>query len=218
MLIAYTAIFGDTEDELQQLPSFDEGVECHAFLGGVTTPRIDKTGWVLQPPVFFHPDNRRRARMHKVLAHQLFPDASRTLWLDGCLTPRIDPALLAKTYVKRHDFCTFRHGDRNCIYREAEACIQLEKDFPQVICAQMDRYRAAGFPRNCGLAETTALLRKHNTRTARFNEHWWSELSQGSVRDQLSFDYVMWSLEMSYNKFPGRPWNSGFFSWISHWT
>jgi len=38
----------------------------------------------------------------------------------------------------------------------------LKKDSKDVIEAQLKRYKAEGYPKNAGMAETGIILRKHN--------------------------------------------------------
>ena len=63
---------------------------------------------------------------------------------------------------------------------------------------QVDRYRKAGYPADNGLVSGAIIFRKNASPTVKkINEDWWREIESGSVRDQLSFDYVAWK-----NTFP----------------
>ena len=42
--------------------------------------------------------------------------------------------------------------------------------------------------------ETGILLRMNTNRVHYFNDIWWSEIQNGSLRDQLSIPYVVWKL------------------------
>ncbi|MCK5604185.1 DUF616 domain-containing protein [Candidatus Pacearchaeota archaeon] len=138
------------------------------------------------------------ARWHKTHPHILFPGKT-TLWIDGNQIPygNID------TVLSQLPFGSFKHPKRDCIYDELEACIRQRKDDPEIMRSQIEKYRNAGYPRNNGLAETCCLLRDSSINNIQFNEAWWSEIENHSYRDQLSFNYVMWKLGMSYNNIPG---------------
>ena len=138
------------------------------------------------------------------MSHVLFPEADVTLWVDCGLVPILDPAQLAETYLADHDLCTFRHSRRDCAYAEAEACIRMDKDDPEVIRRQMLRYHRVGYPYHNGLAETGALLRRRKDLVNVFNETWCEAIDKGSVRDQLSFDFCCWNLGLRYSVFPGK--------------
>ena len=79
-----------------------------------------------------------------------------------------------------------------------KACTGQHKDDPDIMRKQVDRYMQAGYPEHHGLVETTVLLRWHTPRVAEFNAAWWTELTNGSLRDQLSFNYVAWKQRMAY--------------------
>lgn len=219
-LVVYTAIFGSIHDQLREIKGApDNGsVGYHAYVDGVTEPTPHHTGWELRPAVWEHATNPRlRARRHKLLSHQLYPEMEYTLWVDGCLTPIQNPWDLVELYFKRpqHLFL-FRHMQRNCVYQECEACIRLRKDAPAILRAVSSRYKQEGYPHNNGLAETTAVLRKHTDEVKKFNEAWWEELRANSVRDQISFDYMMWKLGMEYGKLQGVRTECPHFKWRPH--
>lgn len=224
-LVVYTAITGRISDELR-LP-----VEAAARYAGQArfvcfTDRArygDRLGpWEVRPPVWTHPSvPRRTARWHKANAHLLFPDADATAWCDGCFEMRVPPLdLLTLGFPdpgSGPDVSTFRHHERDCIYQEAEACKRLRKDDPATIDAQMARYRAEGFPAGLGLVETTCVLRRNTPEAAAFGAAWWAEMAAGSLRDQLSFNYVSWKLGMPYGVVDGWRERNRYFNFYPHW-
>lgn len=221
-LICFTAIFGKIRDELKSLQHLQcdpKHVAFHAYVDGVTLPEKHSTGWELRPAVWEHATNPRlRARRHKLLSHKLYPNAEHTLWLDGCLTPKHDPSKLIEDYMTEGSpgIFTFRHMQRNCIYQECEACVRLKKDNLLVLRHLAKRYKAEGYPHNNGLAETTAMLRANTPEVNRFNELWWDELRSNSIRDQMSFNYLIWKHDLTYGTFLGRRVSCPHFSWTPH--
>lgn len=211
MLYCYTAIFGRVSDSLRPLPAA-RGVKFVAF---VDRRHNFEEGWELRPPQREYEDKRRQARWHKCRAHELFPDAEHSLWIDGNLLLKGSPARLLPC-LDACDLATFRHQERRCVYDELFACIRHRKDSEQIMVRQVDRYAALGYPRDNGLAETCAVLRRHTDAVNRFNEAWWREIENGSVRDQLSFDYVAWRLHLSYACFPGRVGSNEYFRKYYH--
>ncbi len=136
---------------------------------------------------------RRRARYWKTAG--MPTDAEFTIWIDGNCQLLIPAQALVEAWLgEEHDIALFRHPAHDCIYQEARACKAKEKDEAAVIDGQMAEYRAAGFPEHYGLGETTILARRNCKAVTEFNARWWAEISQGSVRDQLSFDYVRWTM------------------------
>ena len=217
-IIIFTCIFGDIKDRLRPLENVPSCVRLVAYIEGVHKERQDDNGWTMMPAVWEHRTNPRlRARRHKLSPHQLFPGATHSLWLDGCLTLTCDPNELIDEYLSNDiDICVFKHRQRQCIYDEARACKKLRKDDPVIIDRLMARYQKEGYPELNGLAETTAVLRAHNGRTVLFNNTWWTELRANSVRDQLSFDYLIWKMNYKYATFRGDRCTGPHFKWRAH--
>lgn len=95
-------------------------------------------------------------------------------------------------YEINKDMLFMEHPTRDCIYKEAMACILLRKDFPEVISSQMMHYLNEGLPTGQGMVQTGVTFRKNNEATKRLGTLWFDELKKWSKRDQLSFNYVNW--------------------------
>jgi hypothetical protein len=217
-VVCYKAIFRNEAD-----PSYDVlyppecghegGVEFVCFKD-VPTPR-EENGWKILPAHFREGSPRLRARLHKVLPHVLFPDAAYSLWLDGVFTPLTPMSALVASYGDAL-ITTHRHPNRSCVYAEASAIAKRGKDDPSRVRAAVKYYRALGFPRNRGLAETGAILRKHCDLVRDFNVRWRCEIEDRSIRDQLSFDVVRWAMKIPSRYFHGSTRNSPHFRWRPH--
>jgi hypothetical protein len=110
---------------------------------------------------------------------------------------------LIDLYLADSDLAVFQHRLRTCVYQEAGVCLQRNLDDRERIWQQICRYTREGYPANAGLAECSVILRRHTAAVRAFNEEWWSEISRGSRRDQLSFDYTARKLGLRYGLFPG---------------
>jgi hypothetical protein len=149
-------------------------------------------------------DPHRISRFPKINAHLALPDATFSLWVDasiGIVAP-LPLGRLVDLFLGDSDICVFRHGQQQTVEEEAEICKWFGLDRPETIDAQMGRYRAAGFPDEEPLAELPVILRRHSPAMRAFNEAWWTEVVNGSRRDQLSFNYVAWKLGVRYATFP----------------
>lgn len=213
-LVVYTAIFGDIGDQLHTPQNQPDGVEFIAYVDD-PSPKT-KNGWQLRAANWTRPNKRKQARHHKCLVHELFPDAKMSLWVDGCLTPRQNVRQMAEYLLNGHDICMFEHQERNCVYQEVEACIKLQKDIPDLIRKQVQRYRDDSYPYHNGLAETTAVFRRHTPLIQQLNELWWSEIREHCARDQISVDYCCWKLGIEYAHFEGTRTESPHFTWRPH--
>jgi hypothetical protein len=154
--------------------------------------------WSVRPACGDFRSPRRNARVHKLLIHY-YAQSAYSIWMDASIALRIPPEDAIEKWLDGADIATFPHRTRNCAYEEAKVCLDRGLDAPERICAQMARYRRDGFPVQHGLAETSVVLRRHSRAVETFNDLWWSELSFYSVRDQLSFNYVIWRLGLKVN-------------------
>lgn len=162
-----------------------------AITGGYELPRDDikvYTKEIMQDP-------KKSSLFYKALTPD-FEKYDYSIWMDGNTELKVDPEYLIEKYLKNASIAVLRHPERDCIYEEAKVCQKLNLDQPEVIAKQMVRYIEEGYPKDNGLSCTTYILRRHTGKVAEFNRLWWAEICQGSRRDQLSFDYALWKLEM----------------------
>jgi hypothetical protein len=182
--------------------------------------RSNHRGWhEIKPTASICMDPHMQSRRYKILAHEVLPPGTEfSLWVDGSVEFNSDlhPEVLARQFLGNSDLALFRHRLRDCLYDESHACQRLRLDDPSVMARQMNRYRAEGYPRNNGLAECAVILRRHTPSTARLNELWWQEVSNGSRRDQLSFNYACWKLGIKHSLLPGTMLDNPFFKWHPH--
>lgn len=213
-VVAYTAI-SDNYDELAE-PLFKDA-EFVAFTEG----SVSGTGWRIRPLDVHCTDPNRNAKIHKVLPHRYFHEKEFSLWMDGSVRTNVSPTTLVDLFMKDFDLVVHGHPDRNCVYWEADVCKSKRLDDPEIIAAQMERYRREAYPMNAGLHENTVILRRHNRRVEAFNEIWWEEIQKGSRRDQLSSQYVARRIGLKVGYFPGSLRNdrhdyNGLFTVVPH--
>ena len=186
--VIYTAITADY-DRLQPIPyDFRREWGAVCFTDGEIPPA---DGWEIVrisgnglPPIGL-------SKKVKALSHQFLPWADLSLWIDASLVVKAP----LDEYVGRlpdEDLILIRHPERNCVYDEMDACIQLNKAEPESIESQRNFYQAIGFPHNWGLFKAGILLRKKSERVADFNFRWWVRTMQfANWRDQLSLPLVL---------------------------
>jgi len=134
----------------------------------------------------------------KICPQLFLPPHARNVWIDGNLFPfDIDELIKDK-----NGFWLMSHPNRNCIYQEAVRCLEVKKDTPQNILPQIDKYRHENYPANNGMVTASVLIRDHSDPNIAFSNLWWDEVRQHSSRDQLSFNYAAWKLDLQYNTFP----------------
>jgi hypothetical protein len=180
--------------------------------------------WEIRPACDLFRDPVRNSKIHKILPHLYFPDHQASLWIDATLE-LADPApLLVETYLAANDLVLGLHASHQSLDDEIDACLRETLDDPDLIRAQVARYRRTGTDRRFPLA--SAILRRHTPRVARFNCAWWAEISAWSRRDQLSLLEAAAEVGLEWGHFPrlaeiasdprGRLLGSPHFRWYSH--
>ena len=146
----------------------------------------------------------RKDKVFKLFPEKFLTGYDYTLWVDAARTPKINVRYLIKKYLRHSSFAVFAHPHRFCIYDEADACIVLGKDTAERIRPQLALYRAQGYPRQNGLIYGGVILRRSgDPQVQAIAEAWWQEITNHSIRDQLSFNYVAWKHHFSYTVIPG---------------
>jgi hypothetical protein len=178
------------------------------------------TEWEMRPLARRTFDPCRDAKIYKILAHDFFPQARFSLWIDGSIqiVSKLSPQALVAAYLGQHDLAVFKHRRRNCPYKEGAYCAARGLDSRELIEGQLKKYRQMGYPQDNGLAECTVLLRRHTDAIKRFNETWYQEIQAHSRRDQLSFNFVAHSLGLKYAYFQGDISNNEHFQWLQNKT
>ena len=128
------------------------------------------------------------AKIHKILTHK-YINTPYIVWMDGNMTLKQDPHELVKL-MGEYDFAFFKHPGRDCVYEEADACLQLGKGKIGEILEQQKEYAKIDFPEHSGLCELTAFVRKNLPDANDLFEKWWVEITRFSNRDQISFPVV----------------------------
>jgi len=156
------------------------------------------------------PDSRRRAKRYKILPHK-YTGTPSSLWIDGsvqCLPGAVEAFAQSDCDMKVFRLWPPWDADKT-VYNHGATCIKLGKDDPEVIDAQLARYRADGLGPHTLMAGTI-LFRKHTTEVINFCELWWGEIENGSVRDQISFPYVAWKTGIKVEYVDALPKDLGF--------
>jgi len=195
-IAVYTCVTGG-KDEVQPLSSYEDGIDYFIFsdrdCGGIS----DFQAW---RKVEVQRTMSREARWHKLHPHKILPEYEVSVWIDGNIDIRVQIKPLIKRWLRYANMAMFAHPEgRKCIYQEYKACKRLKKDDLKTMEQQIKRYRADGYPEGIGLSMTGVLVRRHNEPDVKkAMEGWWKEIENGSIRDQLSFNYVAWKQRLKY--------------------
>jgi O-antigen biosynthesis protein len=235
--VLYTCITGGRDSVPQVPPFFDRLLDFVLYVDPAEVdPGTDIRPWTTRPLLWQHPtDPVRTARWHKHHPMDCFPHRTNSIWLDATHWPTTDISWFPDWFLQGVDIACFPHFARSCLVEEMDEIIRVNTDDPETVRSQMRRYEDEGFfnsPADRFLFDTTVVVRRHNPPIRRLSDLWWGEIERGSRRDQLSFTYCLWKLEMrcetivpGHSRHPIQPHRrkgSPYFGWKSHpvreWT
>lgn len=102
------------------------------------------------------------------------------------------------------DLMILKHPVRDCIYDEYYACTNPPRDNAEVMHKQVQGYADMGYPKHNGMVSSGLNFRRNSKDVLKFCKAWLREVERGSIRDQLSFNYVAWQRQY---KFDLLDWN-----------
>ena len=211
--VVYTAIFGNYEELID--PKFiNDNLDYICF---TDNPNLKSDIWKIKVIDDLDVDNTRKARNLKILPHKYLKEYDFSLWVDAGFQIIGDLERYLNIYLKNSPLLIVKHSERDCIYNEGRICARVGKDDPNIINQQMDKYKNEGFPEDVGLVESGVLFRRHNDDAIiKVMEEWYDEILHHSKRDQLSFNYVCWKNNFSFDYADLFYWKNPFFEHFYH--
>lgn len=189
-LVIYTAITGEY-DTLKDPLYIADGVKHICF---TNNPNLKSNIWEIRYiDEKGSMDNVHLARHIKMNPHVFLPYYETSVWVDGKFQIMGDLREYVELYQFKSKMLCFPHFMRECICDEMVECIRANKGNKRDMILQVGNYLRDGYPLNNGLFETGCIVRAHNDRKViELMTAWEKEITQYSIRDQLSFPYVCW--------------------------
>lgn len=198
----YTAVFGDYDAIKPPLACGDAD-----YIVFSDNPNPPQAPWQLRLCRLPEgTDACKASRYYFTQSTKVLPDYEVTIMHGG-------NAQLSRTaeeflpFLANTDIAGFKHPHRNCVYDEVAACALIRKDTWENMQPQMDRYWSEGFEGK-PFSACILLVRRNTPQIAKLEELWWEEVLHGSYRDQLSFDYCRWLLDVPITYIEGDCFNS----------
>lgn len=212
--VIYTCITGGYDSLIEPVkitPDYD-------YICFTDDMSLSSNTWIIKPlpEETKNLDNARKNRYIKTHPHTLLSEYETSIYVDGSIKVTGDLNMFIKTCdLENYCIAIPKHPCRVCSYKEGKACILIKKDTAENINPQMERYRKEGFPENYGLTQNNIIVRKHNDENCiRIMDTWWTEILNGSHRDQLSLFYVLWkNQDVKIKQLPSNVCNSIYFKW-----
>ena len=188
----YTAIFGGY-DELKEPEYLSPVCDYYIF----TDREIPKdSAWkkidISSCKELYGMDAYHKAKYVKIFPNRFFETYDYSIWVDGTTT------IVADLYsfidrLEEKAIGMFDNPVHDCIYTEANFLIYYGRVQEDMIRKQISFYMNEGYPRHNGMFECTVIARKHCDKECIFlMEEWWKQITAFTMRDQISFPFVLW--------------------------
>jgi len=189
--VVYTAITGDY-DNLKTPEYVNPDWDYICF---TDRPDLRSDVWqIVKVPKLPNEKIKLKAREIKILFYKYVSLYDMSLWADGSVMIKgdITKFVMQNTkYFGNADFVTLKHPVRINIIEEAEACTERHKAEPEDIKRQMMNYYERGYNFDNGLISSGLIFRNHTEQVQEFCKHWFREIEKFTIRDQLSFNFVL---------------------------
>ena len=200
--VIYTALVGEY-DEIKQPLVVDDRFDYILFSNNIKEDRVGV--WQIRPILYYDRDNTRVCRFVKTHPDVLLSAYKFSIWMDAsmqiCTSFVYERAI--ELYNSKIQISSMWHLVRKCIYEEAFAVVHGMVEHESVVVKWCHKLRKDNYPQYNGLCETGFLYRKHTNSVKKFNNLWWTCIDNYSRRDQLSFNYVLWKLDVPCHFFLG---------------
>ena len=188
----YTAIFGGY-DELKEPKYISPACDYFVFTD-MAVP--ENSAWKKIDYSFLEKtkdmDAYHLSKFFKIFPNEFFKEYDYSIWVDGTTTIVAD----LYPFIDRLGDKTigmFDNPVHDCVYIESNFLLYYNRVQENVIKKQIDHYKKNGFPKHYGMFECTIIARKHNDKTClKLMNEWWDEIIKFSMRDQISFPYILW--------------------------
>lgn len=190
MKTIYTAIFGDYDDLKEPtLPKKAKGWKYVCF----TNQNLESRTWEIHKVPLIDNDPVKTARYYKIMFNKVV-DTELSLWIDATFVINIDLNRWWKRFTP--PFTAITHPFDDCIYTDAQSCIDSGRGDRKMIERQIELYKALNIPKHNGLISSGILMRQRVGAVNEFCRLWWEQVRNWSSRDQIAFGYANY-------KYPG---------------
>ncbi len=195
-IAVYTAIFGGYDELLE--PSYISPICDYYVFTDYDIPK--DSAWkkidISNMAELHGMDAYHLSKYIKMFPHAFFKDYKYSIWVDGATKIIADLAAFADR-LKDKCIGMFDNPVHDCIYTEGNYLIYYNRVNKQDIKRQLRAYQLEGYPKHNGMFECTVIVRKHNEEICiQLMNMWWDQVNQYTMRDQISFPFVLWKNKM----------------------
>lgn len=212
----YTTIFGDYAP-LRLVPK--QSVKADYFCITDNNDISNPGGWKIiemkSPRKDLH--SRLRAKYFKLFPWECsaLDNYDLTIYIDGSIE------IVSSDFVRycldniKHEILVFKHPERDNIFDEALASMQLSKYAGEDISYQINDYKV-DFGFNHGLFACGVLVRKTTPYILNLMNCWWHHIIKYTYQDQISFPVCCRICHVTPDVFPDNQYHNPYFK--IHWN
>ena len=182
MKTCYTAIFGPY-DELKEPAIVTKGWKYVAY----TDQDFESDVWEIRKVPVMDCGPAKTARWYKINFYKHI-NTEYSLYVDGTFIINCNLTRWWKRF--NAPFTAMQHPYDNCIYKDAQSCIDSGKGERTLIERQVELYKALGIQKNSGLIASGVLMRQNTPEVQKFCAQWWDQVRRWSNRDQIAWGYA----------------------------
>lgn len=193
--VIYTAIVGHY-DKILQPKVVDDRFDYILFSNDIGVQNVGI--WQVKPIYYTNEVQAKIARWVKTHPEELLQEYEFSIWMDANIiintSYTYDKSIAL--FFSKNLISAVRHPHRNDIYSECGAVMAYSMENTNVVFEWLKLLHRDKYPKGSGLNETGLLYRRHCSKIKDMDERWWSCIDRYSRRDQLSFNYVLWKLQI----------------------
>ncbi|MBR3116699.1 MAG: DUF616 domain-containing protein [Bacilli bacterium] len=213
-ICVYTCITGDY-DEIKEIKKREKGIDYYLF---TNNKNIKSYTWKVEYIEDKSLSNVLLARKTKILGNDIVNKYDIALWMDAAVEFKSDINDFINKYFKSNDvFACFKHGIRNSILEEMDACLRFRKEDYSKIENLKKFYEKEKYNYDNGLIESTVYIKRPNDKTVRNTMNiWFDMVNNYTKRDQLSFNYAISKTKLKVRWIDENVFDNSWFRWHEH--
>lgn len=219
-IVVYTSIFGNYDplieplfvsDKCEYWAITDQNIPENSIWKKYNTKRLSG---------FDGMDGYHKSKFCKMFPNILFPDNDYSIWVDGNVQIIADLYPLVDRLENDKFIAAFQNPFHDCIYTEMNYNICENNVDIDALTKQVEEYKREGLPKHFGMRELTIIVREHSRlECINLMKLWWDQVNKYTMRDQISFPYIIWKSGMSMKdvQIIGENWKwNPRFMWYPH--
>ena len=214
-ICVYTCITGEY-DNLKEIKNKEKKIDYYCF---TNNKNIKSKTWNV---IYIEDESLSNivlARKIKILGHPIINEKyDILLWMDAAVEFNKNIVDFIDNYLTDEDsFVGFKHGERNSILEEMDACIRFRKENKDNIENLKKIYKKESYKYDNGLIESTVLIKRpKDKKVMQTMDLWFKMVENYSKRDQLSFNYCIFKTDLNVKWIDEKVFNNKWFKWFNH--